>query len=277
MKKITFLAALLIGLTSTAQIVADGGFDTTTSFIAGCNGDVPIADDATWRACGAGAASIVDNTVRYPSDKGPNVLQSISLTANTMYRVAFDIKKGGATANTKPFVVTFKDVNDLAVKYDGISNIAGQYAGAGNDGKSFAVNVAEFTTSMVSYEFGFFSGSNTNVIINLIRGKEVTDANADLDVFLDNVSVIEDSSLSVKELSAFNFSIFPNPVKNVLNISAAKTIDKIEIYNVLGKRVLNKEVGLKQGNISVSHLNKGIYIAKVAVGGIIGTYKIVKQ
>jgi hypothetical protein len=58
------------------------------------------------------------------------------------------------------------------------------------------------------------------------------------------------------------FTIYPNPTKSVLNISAATTVEKVAIYNLLGQLAqLNDHV---EGNrVDVSALAAGVYLAKI--------------
>ena len=54
-------------------------------------------------------------------------------------------------------------------------------------------------------------------------------------------------------------------------------INNLELFNVLGKQVFSQKVEAKQANISVAHLSKGIYIAKVTIGNSTGSYKFIKE
>lgn len=66
-------------------------------------------------------------------------------------------------------------------------------------------------------------------------------------------------TLSTDTFESVKFSVFPNPANDVLNVEASVGISKIEIYNILGKNVLNT----KDTTISVSSLKQGIYLLKI--------------
>jgi len=83
--------------------------------------------------------------------------------------------------------------------------------------------------------------------------------------------------LSLKELAQFNFNASPNPAKDYIKLSASKTIDKIEIYNILGQQVKNLSLNKTQSNVDVSSLSKGIYIVKAFIEDAVGTYKVIKE
>jgi len=70
------------------------------------------------------------------------------------------------------------------------------------------------------------------------------------------------NTLSVTdEFSVSNvLKVFPNPASDIINIDSTFSIDSIELFNILGKRVLNTQATEK---VSISHLSRGVYILKV--------------
>ncbi len=71
-------------------------------------------------------------------------------------------------------------------------------------------------------------------------------------------------------------NIFPNPCTKTFQITCDQPgIKNIEIYNVLGKCVLQKEINNK--NIDVSSLTSGIYIIKVTGEGWMAQEKIIRN
>jgi hypothetical protein len=66
---------------------------------------------------------------------------------------------------------------------------------------------------------------------------------------------------SVNELNKNRFTVFPNPVQNILTIQSAKPVDVVRILNVLGE--IKKEIKAGQGketmSIDISDLAAGIY------------------
>ena len=57
------------------------------------------------------------------------------------------------------------------------------------------------------------------------------------------------------------FTIYPNPAKNTLNVIAnmLKGIGKYEIIDVLGKKLQSNAIGLGNTSINISNLSKGLY------------------
>ncbi|MEN3322358.1 T9SS type A sorting domain-containing protein [Mariniflexile soesokkakense] len=86
-----------------------------------------------------------------------------------------------------------------------------------------------------------------------------------------------DTGLNTNELEVKMFSLFPNPVKDVLHIKSNNTfsIETISIYDMTGKNVYktnkNKQV------INISTLSSGIYLLKLNTSIGNASYKILKQ
>jgi hypothetical protein len=79
---------------------------------------------------------------------------------------------------------------------------------------------------------------------------------------------------AISENTIEGFNMYPNPVKEVLNITTLQNTTKnVQIFNVLGKQVLAKTIS--GTSINVSNLNAGIYIVKVEETGNTVTRKLV--
>jgi hypothetical protein len=79
--------------------------------------------------------------------------------------------------------------------------------------------------------------------------------------------------LNLFENEATNFSIYPNPTTQFLNISSL-ILDAVTIYNIVGKELIKVS---NQNRIDVSSLSKGIYIIKVSDGINTSTKKFIKN
>lgn len=91
------------------------------------------------------------------------------------------------------------------------------------------------------------------------------------------VTVTPNEALSIEKLKKYGFSFAPNPTTNYINLSAAKNISSIEVYNVLGQKSLSTKVDAARKTLDISNLSSGIYIMKVAIDEAVGSYKIIKQ
>ena len=92
--------------------------------------------------------------------------------------------------------------------------------------------------------------------------------------YVDNVYVINNENMSTTDLSDNQYTIYPNPTSDILNIRTIKKVDSIEVYNLVGKFVLKSD---KQQSINVEHLNTGTYIIKIKTGDKIVSKKFIKK
>lgn len=95
-------------------------------------------------------------------------------------------------------------------------------------------------------------------------------------VFRNVVSV--QTTLGTADLDLKSVALYPNPIKDVLNISSEETIAAITIYNLVGQEVLSKSMNVNEGTLDVSNLATGTYILQGTTSeGRTFNKKIIKQ
>ncbi|WP_239000285.1 family 16 glycosylhydrolase [Hyunsoonleella ulvae] len=92
---------------------------------------------------------------------------------------------------------------------------------------------------------------------------------------IDYVRVYQNLGLSVNESESGLFKIFPNPANETLHIASKHNVDKIEIYTLLGNKVLIKDHPMN--SLDISNLTKGIYLLMIYSKSKIETIKLIKQ
>jgi GEVED domain/Secretion system C-terminal sorting domain len=85
------------------------------------------------------------------------------------------------------------------------------------------------------------------------------------------------STLASATFNTTKFSISPNPVKDVLNISNSTTISKIQVINLLGQEMIVKSLNENQGQIDMSQLSTGTYLVKLTSDNQVKTIKVIKE
>jgi hypothetical protein len=74
-----------------------------------------------------------------------------------------------------------------------------------------------------------------------------------------------------------NFSIYPNPANEILNISVAKDVDLtnavVSLVEVSGRQVLNQRIQSTETAIHINHLPNGIYLLNIRLNNEISTFK----
>ena len=74
-----------------------------------------------------------------------------------------------------------------------------------------------------------------------------------------------------------NFMAYPNPVKDVLNLSYTSEISAVQVVNMLGQEVISRNLNATTAQVDMSQLSAGAYIVNVTIGDTVKTIKVVKQ
>lgn len=88
----------------------------------------------------------------------------------------------------------------------------------------------------------------------------------------EDYTVMVEEAMGINEISNSSLYVYPNPVKDILTISSAKSVDKTEVYNLTGQLVLTKDAS---DQINMESLPDGTYIVKVNSAGEIKTFKVI--
>ncbi|WP_306352503.1 T9SS-dependent choice-of-anchor J family protein [Flavobacterium sp. '19STA2R22 D10 B1'] len=85
------------------------------------------------------------------------------------------------------------------------------------------------------------------------------------------------ATLGTETFDASKFAYYPNPVKDVLNLSYAENISSVSVYNLLGQEVMTRTINANQAQLDMSALVKGVYLVNVNSENLTKTVKVVKQ
>ncbi|WP_430467396.1 T9SS type A sorting domain-containing protein [Winogradskyella ouciana] len=134
---------------------------------------------------------------------------------------------------------------------------------------TFLLNMdATSYTSGENIQYGFqFIGPNIN-------------STSQFDTEYNNLGniVVEPAVLSTEEFELSDVSVYPNPTTSDWTIkSNSQTINSIEIFDLLGKQVMELEPNKTDVKIDASELNVGVYLAKVYSENGTKTIKLVKN
>ncbi|SFN41898.1 Por secretion system C-terminal sorting domain-containing protein [Bizionia echini] len=86
---------------------------------------------------------------------------------------------------------------------------------------------------------------------------------------------LQDKNLSNQEENMEHLSVYPNPVSNgkLYVVTKNNFTKQVEIYNVLGKKIVSETLSGKELNIS--KIKPGIYIIKITENAISATRKLI--
>lgn len=92
------------------------------------------------------------------------------------------------------------------------------------------------------------------------------------------IEITVSETLSVSESGSKDFTWYPNPVYNILNISSQKDIRSVQIYDPSGRMVFTQG-GSKAGisKLDISTLKIGTYLVKIETDKGAKTFKIIKK
>ena len=97
--------------------------------------------------------------------------------------------------------------------------------------------------------------------------------------YFDNltVNVLDDGTFSNSDVLASQFSVYPNPVSNLLYITTPKNNYTLGIYNIQGQLIRTPSVYSGSQTIDYSQYTKGIYLMKFTSNDYTKILKIIKN
>ncbi|WP_146185847.1 Ig-like domain-containing protein [Flavobacterium album] len=93
----------------------------------------------------------------------------------------------------------------------------------------------------------------------------------------DDITITISGNLGTGDFSINSVKVYPNPVTDVVHITAADAIKTVEIYNMLGQQMGAKAMNGNQGQIDMGSFASGNYILKINTENASKTVKIVKE
>ena len=111
-----------------------------------------------------------------------------------------------------------------------------------------------------------------------IRFKLYTDGGLRRDGFyFDNFKIKGISeNLGISEIEQVSFNIYPNPTGNYINIRSEVKINKLEIFDLMGKKLLEiKKESINR--VRLPRINSGVYIVKLFSDEGISNHRIIKK
>jgi hypothetical protein len=94
---------------------------------------------------------------------------------------------------------------------------------------------------------------------------------------IDSYKLISSAVASVEDLDMLGFNYYPNPADNLINLTALENIKEVNIFNILGQRVIKVQPSETNTQLNLSSLPVGTYIVKVQVDDKLGSFKILKK
>ena len=307
MKKLLLSFSLLLAISATnAQTLFSYGFDNPTATMYTTDGwvgtnqstpvytgapvwGIPTAAPTTTFAGGAQAGAPISFTLINFTSTGTSATTGSGTISNWLISPVITVQNGDVisfyTRIGRNAAAAFPDNLELRISTNGAFT-TNPTAGAADLGDfttlAVAVNPA---LDLVTYPtaWGQFTYTVTGLTgptdIKLGFRYYVTDggpagANSDI-IGMDSVAVTR--PLATDTFFSSNFSVYPNPANNVLNIanSTNLAIESAQITDMNGRTV--KTVKGMTNQINISDLNTGVYFLKIVTAQGTGTTRIIKK
>lgn len=90
-------------------------------------------------------------------------------------------------------------------------------------------------------------------------------------------AVTFDIILGTNHFDMAGFGYYPNPVSDVLNLEYSENITGVEVFNLLGQKVISGKYNMDKVQLNLSQLASGTYMVKVSAENASKTIKVVKN
>ena len=103
-------------------------------------------------------------------------------------------------------------------------------------------------------------------------------ASADTTTYVDNITALSSATASLDDKNLFESKVYPNPASDTWTISTQNNlITSVEVFNLLGKRVVLQNNNSTNVAISTQGLTSGIYIARITTEQGTKSVKLIKE
>ena len=96
--------------------------------------------------------------------------------------------------------------------------------------------------------------------------------------YVDNITALSSATASLENNNLFDTKVYPNPTSDTWIISTPNNIiTSVEVFNLLGKRVVLQDNNSTDLTISAQGLTSGIYIARITTKQGTKSVKLIKE
>jgi hypothetical protein len=110
---------------------------------------------------------------------------------------------------------------------------------------------------------------------NTLGGIDFFSVNANNLFNIDDVLFVS-GVLGTESFDNKSFSVYPNPVTDILNIKTRDAVNKVSVYNVLGKLVYSATPNALSPTVNMSAMKTGVYFVEVTIGNATKTVKVIR-
>lgn len=173
------------------------------------------------------------------------------------------------------FLANYEVYESEIIAFAGVTFTDGDGTATFSTGSNYTLsNGSESTTMRTNFYDETYIGTviptSTVNVVGLGAKYDDGEGNITPQIFATDV----DANLATTSNIKTNFSLYPNPAKGQVTIQTKTTnAVQIEVFDILGKQVIAKEIS--NGNLNISSLNAGLYLVKVTQNGVASTKKLI--
>lgn len=169
------------------------------------------------------------------------------------------------TVSEAPFYIRIRGNGIIAkVRIDPASAPESVY-GFDNDGNWHFLSIP--FTAFIPEGAAFSLTSVTEVFVLRSDASTTLVGGVNDDFEIDNLYLSTSEILNTNDFTSEVLNLYPNPSSTSFSVKSKSLIEKITVYNVLGKNILEMNPKSNSVNIDVSSFNKGLYLVKMETNG----------
>ena len=125
-------------------------------------------------------------------------------------------------------------------------------------------------------DFTGVTNANQNKLVLIPDNGILGDGTSASTFYFDDI--IQTATAGVEDNSIVNVSVYPNPSNSNWNFRTGNTvITSVEVFNLLGKRVVSQNNNSTEIAISTQGLSSGIYIARITTEQGVKSVKLIRE
>ena len=241
--------ALYINGTGTSATIADLPVNNSSRSISIWIRPTQVNNDNVIFTYGTGSANLA-----YGASFSPTTMFNFSYSTNLSYATSTVVN------NWKHMVYTYEQSTGVAKIYiDGVLKNSGTFS---------AWSTGNYGVFYLGSLFG--SGSEYKGYVDDLKIYNYAISQAEVTALFTSTTLATSENTG----TTTDISIYPNPVKDVLNIKSNKEIQSVEIFNTVGQKVLQS----KGNQVNTSKLKAGVYMIQIKdAKNEISTKKFIKN
>jgi hypothetical protein len=236
----------------------NGDLDSWLNTNCGDSNEAPgSSSDGNWDYS-AGAGNGVKTRGVKINEACRRLYQKVAVTSGVSYTLQMQSRSGVAGVPSEVYILNTEIADEVGLT--STSSTVDAYFDITND---FNADKSNATDDNFAHNSFVFTPSGSFIVIYVRSPNVVDDANA---VYFDNIELYATAELSINDLLASKFKVYPNPARDYIQIeSKDEQISSLEMFTILGGK-LSLNTKLKNNRMDISHLSSGMYLLKINVG-----------